>query len=527
MRWTSGSERPVASGDKRPYVLKNVIRERNLPMSMSLVIFGASGDLTSRKLVPSLYSLFRKGRLPDEALILGFATSPLTNDSFRQKMKEGVQLHAPEIFREQDWRRFASHLFYQPGNFDRPEDFTELEEKLRRGGPPPTRTLFYLAIAPSFFPVVVRRLSEAGMLAESEQRGLSRIVIEKPFGRDLRSALALNKELHGLVRENQIYRIDHYLGKETVQNVLVLRFANAIFEPLWNRNYIDHVQITVAEKVGIGHRARYYEQAGVLRDMFQNHLMQLLTLVAMEPPAVYEADALRNEKVKILTALREVPREVSARQTVRAQYEGYTREENVHPDSSTETYAALKVFVDNWRWQGVPFYLRSGKMLKMKVSEILVQFRRPPTQILDVQSGMTELFTNGLSICIQPDEGMHLRFITKVPDEGLRTRHVNMDFHYRDSFGDQSIPEAYERLLLDAMNGDASLFARSDEIELSWDFIDTIRAGWEGDAAPPLERYARGSWGPEAAEHLLWRDGRWWIHDCRPHGSGESDEERA
>jgi glucose-6-phosphate 1-dehydrogenase len=360
------------------------------------------------------------------------------------------------------------------------------------------------------------------MLAEAN--GTRRIVIEKPFGRDCPSAVALNKMLHHVVQEKQIFRIDHYLGKETVQNLLVLRFGNAIFEPLWNRNYIDHIQITVAEAVGVEHRAKYYETAGVLRDMFQNHLLQLMTLVAMEPPTVYDAEALRNEKVKILKSLREIPPEVSAKQTIRGQYAGYTSEPGVNPGSKVETFAAIRVFVDNWRWQGVPFYLRSGKMLKEKSSEIIVQFRRPPTQILDVQAGKTELFTNRLSICVQPDEGMHLRFITKIPDQGLQTRPVDMDFHFRDSFGQNSIPEAYERLLMDALQGDAALFARSDEIETAWQFIDGIRGGWESEYGPPLLQYTPGSWGPEAAEHLLWREGRWWMHDCAPHGSAGAPE---
>jgi glucose-6-phosphate 1-dehydrogenase len=406
---------------------------------------------------------------------------------------------------------------------ENPEDFQMLVEKINSSDGPPESCLFYLATAPAIFPLVVSRLSEAGMLAEAHGGGFRRIIIEKPFGRDLQSALALNRELHDLVAEQQIYRIDHYLGKETVQNVLVVRFGNAIFEPLWNRNYVDHVQITVAETVGVEHRARYYEKAGALRDMFQNHLLQLLTLVAMEPPTVYEADALRNEKVKVLSALREIPPEFSAKSTVRGQYEGYTAEPGVDPASVTETFAAVKFFIETWRWQGVPFYLRSGKMLKEKSSEILIQFRRPPTQILDVQAGRTELVTNSLSMCIQPDEGLHLRFITKVPDEGLQTRPVNMDFHYRDSFGADALPEAYERLLLDALRGDASLFARSDEIELAWGITDGIRSGWESEHAPPLQTYTRGSWGPSAADALINRDGRRWEYHCRMHGgSGPS-----
>jgi glucose-6-phosphate 1-dehydrogenase len=379
----------------------------------------------------------------------------------------------------------------------------------------PNNCLFYLATAPEFYTMIVRQLAEASLLGETSQSGYRRVIVEKPFGRDLPSALALNQELHNGLNENQIYRIDHYLGKETVQNMIVFRFGNAIFEPLWNRNYIDHVQITVSESVGVEHRAGYYDTAGVLRDMFQNHLLQLLTLVAMEPPVAFEANALRNEKVKVLSAIREISPEHSAVATVRAQYEGYRREEGVAPGSTTETFAALRLFVDNWRWQGVPFYLRSGKMMKDKASEITVQFRRPPTQILDTQAGRTELFTNRLTICIQPDEGIHLRFIAKVPDQGMETRPVEMDFDFRNSFGAKAIPEAYERLLLDSLNGDASLFARSDEIELAWNLIDGIRAGWESEHASPLLTYKQQTWGPEASDDLLGRDGRWWVHNSK------------
>jgi glucose-6-phosphate 1-dehydrogenase len=486
-------------------------------MSTSIVIFGASGDLTRRKLIPGLYNNFRKKRLPERTSVIGFARRPYTSELFRDKMREAIVTFAPAEFREDDWRSFASRLFYQQGEFEGAEHYQALAQRINGIDGPPENSLYYLATTPESYPVVATNLAEANLLTEAGASGRRRVVIEKPFGRDLPSAVALDRVLHGVLKENQIYRIDHYLGKDTVQNVNVFRFGNAIFEPLWNRNYIDHVQITVAEKVGVEHRAGYYDKAGVLRDIFQNHLLQLLTLVAMEPPAVFEADALRNEKVKVLSALREMPPEHSARSTVRAQYEGYTSEEGVESKSTTETFAAMRLFIDNWRWQGVPFYLRSGKMMKEKSSEIVIQFRRPPTQILDLQAGRTELFTNRLSICIQPDEGIHLHFITKVPDQGMQTRPVDMDFHYRDSFGANAIPEAYERLLLDALNGDASLFSRSDEIELAWQFVDGIRSGWESEHAPPLLLYKPQTWGPRAADDLLGRDGRWWIHDCKPH----------
>jgi glucose-6-phosphate 1-dehydrogenase len=484
-------------------------------MSVAIVIFGASGDLTTRKLLPALYNNFRKKRLPDHFSIVGFARKSFTDDTFRGKMEEAVSSFAPDEIREDEWREFARHLFYQQGEFEGREQYRELVHKMENIEGPPERCLYYLATAPTSYPTVIAHLAEANMLAEPNQNGYRRIIVEKPFGRDLPSALALNQTLHTVLKEHQIYRIDHYLGKETVQNMIVFRFGNAIFEPLWNRNYVDHVQITVAEAVGVEHRAGYYDTAGVLRDVFQNHLLQLLTLVAMEPPVAFEADALRNEKVKVLSALREISPEHSALATVRGQYEGYRNEEGVAADSGTETFAAVRFHIDNWRWQGVPFYLRSGKMMKEKASEITVQFRRPPTQILDTQAGKTELFTNRLTLCIQPDEGIHLRFIAKVPDHGMETRPVEMDFDFQNSFGAKAIPEAYERLLLDALNGDASLYARSDEIEVAWKLIDAIRVGWESDHAPPLLTYKPGTWGPAAADDMLGRDGRWWIHNSK------------
>jgi len=474
-----------------------------------IVILGASGDLTARKLIPALYNNYRKKRLPEGTSVLGFARRPYGDDGFRQKMKEAVASFAPDDFNEEEWGRFSKFLFYHQGEFSGDEHYRRLSERINEIGSAPQNCLFYLSTAPEFYPTIVTHLFAVNLLSESEG-GYRRVIVEKPFGRDLTSALSLNKVLHGTLQEHQIYRIDHYLGKETVQNVVVFRFGNAIFEPLWNRNYVDHVQITVAESVGVEHRANYYDTAGVLRDMFQNHLLQLLTLVAMEPPAVFDADTLRNEKVKVLSALREISPEHSARSTVRGQYEGYLAENGVGRNSTTETFAAVRLFIDNWRWQGVPFYLRSGKLLKEKISEITVQFRRPPTQILDVQAGKTELFTNRLSILIQPNEGMHLRFLAKVPDEGMQTRPVEMAFNFRESFGAKAIPEAYERLLLDALNGDASLFARSDEIELAWKFIDSIRDGWESEYAPPMMQYKKGTRGPRSADDLLGRDGRWW-----------------
>ncbi len=468
-----------------------------------IVIFGASGDLTKRKLVPALHTMACEGLLPANTRILGVARSEFTDESFRDHLYEGVESYArfkPDVCTQ--WENFSGRHTYLSGEYDDPETYRRLEARLQdldQGAGTEGNRLFYLATPPFLYPVIAKQLGEAGLNQGDE--GWTRIVIEKPFGHDLESAQKLNDTLHSVFSEDQIFRIDHYLGKETVQNILTFRFGNAIFEPLWSRLYVDHVQISVTESVLVGDRAGYYDDSGVLRDMFQNHLMQLLTLVAMEPPAVFNARALRDEKVKVLQALRD-PR---PEDLVLGQYKGYRDEKAVADDSQTPTYAALRLYVDNWRWQGVPFYLRSGKGLKEKLTEITLQFKRAPHLMFPENA---DLSRNHLSLCIHPKEGIHLNFATKVPGAGMRTEAVDMEFSYSNQFDETPLPEAYERLLLDALQGDASLFTRGDEIELAWKLID------------PMTRvdhpsiYSAGSWGPERADALIGRQACDWHYGC-------------
>jgi glucose-6-phosphate 1-dehydrogenase len=473
----------------------------------TIIIFGASGDLTQRKLIPSLFNLFRKRRTPKKFQVIGFGGTAFTDEQFREHLHTGLKEYAGYSFTEEEWNIFAPNLYYLQGKYTEAGDFTKLAEHLTALENGDANRLFYMALPPTLFPAIIDNLGTSGQLHENG--GWRRVVLEKPFGTDLQSAQQLNLQVHKGLNESQIYRIDHYLGKETVQNILFTRFANTIFEPLWNRTYIDHVQITVAEKVGLEHRAGFYDGIGVLRDMFQNHLLQLLTLVAMEPPASFSASHLRNEKVKVLSAIQPMtPEQVSAN-TVRGQYKGYRSEAQVNPNSTTPTYAALRLYINNWRWKGVPFYLRSGKNLAEKQSQIIIQFKEPPLAMFPMQT----MKPNILVLYLQPDEGLHVRFEAKAPDTVAETRSVDMEFRYSQAFGQTAIPEAYERLLLDAIQGDASLFTRADEVETAWSLIDPILQTWETHQTPPLAVYRPSRWGPPEGYELLARDGRRWLNE--------------
>ncbi len=507
--------------------LREGLRLERMPAPCTMVICGATGDLTQRKLGPALYNLMLGGFLPPEFTVVGFARRSLSDEDFRDHLREGIDSYSRNRpVKESVWKSFSDAIRYHRGEFHEPQAYTELAtllDQIDRDRGTAGNRLFYLAVPPVLYPEILRQLGASGLSADGERRrdgkrGWVRVIVEKPFGYDLGSARKLNREIRDSFEEEQIYRIDHYLGKETVQNLAVFRFGNGLFEPIWNRRYIDSVQVTVAETVGVEGRGEFYDQTGALRDIVQNHGLQLVTMFAMEPPVEFAAPDLRDEKLKVLRAIHPMAVSEVAGRSVRGQYvsgwvEGekmrsYRDEPEVDPESQTETYVALKLVIDSWRWAGVPFYLRTGKAMPTRVTEIAVQFRRAPLALF-ARTGTPQIEPNILAIRIQPDEGILIRFGAKVPGQGLQIRSVNMDFRYGSSFAVDS-PDAYETLLLDAMIGDASLFTRDDEVERAWEILDPVLRSWKEDRGGPLHFYGAGTWGPPAADDLLERDNHAW-----------------
>jgi glucose-6-phosphate 1-dehydrogenase len=510
---------PATAPEANP-LRQNLPRTR-VPDACSIVLFGGTGDLTHRKLVPALYHLALEGHLPGEVAVVGVARREWTDQQFRDELKASFDT-ARGAEADPFWPQFAAHLFYCPGSFDDPATYSRLKERLAEMDSTHAtlgNRLYYLAVSPEYFATIIEQLGKAGLIYPAHQESpWSRVVIEKPFGHDLKSARELSRDVSKVLDERQVYRIDHYLGKETVQNILAQRFGNATFEPIWNRRYVHSVQITVAEEVGMaGGRGGYYDTSGALRDMVQNHMMQLLCYVAMEPPVNLSADAVRNEKVKVLQALPEWTAEDVKNNVVRAQYiagsiqgtevPGYLQEKGVKPGSQTGTYVALRLTLNTWRWADVPFYLRTGKRLPKRATEIAIHFRKPPTELFEAERD-GDFAGNELVLRIQPNEGASLAVMAKIPGSRRRLQQVRMDFRYGTAFASPP-PEAYERLLLDVMLGDPTLFTRTDEVENAWRFVTPILDAWDAGQAPPVT-YVAGTWGPAEADQLLAHDGAKW-----------------
>ena len=509
------------SHDQRHPFLQGLSKHRGVQPTI-ITIFGASGDLCARKLVPAIYNLAVDNLLPADFYLIGFGRKPIPDEEFRTIAADSISEFSRRPFNADIWKRIENNTFYCAGGYDEAEAFHKLSEKIdgiEKELGRELQSVFYVSTPPSVFEPIIQNLGESGLAARHQNSSKhTKVVIEKPFGKDLQSARKLNQVIQGVFQERQVYRIDHYLGKETVQDLLVQRFANSIFEPLWNRNYVDNVQITVAESLGVGSRGGYYEQSGATRDMIQNHTMQLLALTAMEAPASLDAEAIRDEKVKLLKAIKPLKLGYKDSDVVRAQYgegliagkkvPGYREEEGVSPQSETETYAALRLSINNWRWEGVPFYLRSGKRMARRVTEIAIQFKRPPSSLFS-ENEMFNLANNSLVFQIQPDEGSTILLNGKIPGLQTRTQPVKMHFRYSTTFGSNT-PEAYERLVLDAMIGDGTLFIRGDETEASWNLITPLHEFWKSEGQRGIETYASGSWGPNASDRMLWQNSHEW-----------------
>ena len=498
------------------------------PDNCIIAIFGASGDLTKRKLLPALFDLYHKNLMPRNFAILGVGRSDYTDESFREKVTINIKLFSKnKPVNQKSLREFLEHIYYEMMDANNADEYEKLKNRLtelngvvRANG----NYIYYLATVPSIYETIPTNLGAHGLNNGGDGGGWKRIVFEKPFGSDLQSARALNVRIQQFFKEEQIYRIDHYLGKETVQNILAFRFANGIFEPLWNRNYIHHVEVTAAENIGVEDRGVYYDTAGALRDMIQNHLLQVLATVTMEPPSKFESTAIRNERAKVFQSLCPILPENVARQVVRGQYlealmrgekiNAYRKEKNVAKDSRTETYVALKLFIDNWRWGGVPFYIRAGKRLPTRITEVAIHFKKTP-HLLFTRDYPTRYNDNQLIIRIQPDEGILLRFGMKMPGAGFNIKSVNMDFHYKD-LGEIDFPEAYERLILDCILGDASLYARADAVEACWGVVTPILNAWRDNPEIKLYGYPSGSWGPKEASTLFDEGGEDWRYPSKP-----------